>query len=163
MRCVFSCYSNCTLKSAIYSFTAELTLRTSLRTRFNYDFSSLFRRIHHDWICRIQNHHIFFFLRNSNYEFRVSVTIGVLCQTTDVTLVTSVSGIQHKCDATVLVPLACPFYDTSTSDTWNANYAFNTNLMYKLSFIHIMLQFLYMFRAINAHLQEVILYTCSLW
>jgi hypothetical protein len=53
----------------------------------------------------------------SNYEFRVSVTIGLLCQTTDVTLVTSVSGIQHKCDATVLVPPASPFYDTSTSDT----------------------------------------------
>ena len=31
-----------------------------------------------------------FFLWNSNYEFRVSVTIGLLCQTTDVTLVTSV-------------------------------------------------------------------------
>jgi hypothetical protein len=45
----------------------------------------------------------------------------------------------------------------------SCNYALNTNLMHKLSFIRILLQFLYMFRAINAHLQEVILYTCSPW
>jgi hypothetical protein len=43
------------------------------------------------------------------------------------------------------------------------NYVLNTNVMHKLLFIHIMLKFLYMFRAINVHLQEVVLYTCSLW
>ena len=87
---------------------------------FNYDFSSLFRRIHHYWICRIQNHHIFFFLRNSNYEFRVSFTIGVLCQTTNVTLMTSVCGIQHKCGSTVLIIPSSPVYNTSISNTWNS-------------------------------------------
>jgi hypothetical protein len=60
-----------------------------------------------------------FFFRNSNDEFCVSVTIGLLCQTTDETLVT-ISGIQHQCDATDQVPPASPLNDTSTSDAWNA-------------------------------------------
>jgi hypothetical protein len=57
-------------------------------------------------------------------------------------------------------------HDTKGISNWNINeltHPLNNNLMHKLSFIHIILQFLYMFRAINAHLQEVTFYKCSLW
>jgi hypothetical protein len=40
-------------------------------------------------------------------------------------------------------------------NNYKNNCALNTNLMHKLSFIHMMLQFPYVFRPINAHLQEV--------
>jgi len=42
------------------------------------------------------------------------------------------------------------------------DYILITNLMHRLLFICKLL-FLYMFRAINAHLQEDTLYTCSIW
>jgi len=42
------------------------------------------------------------------------------------------------------------------------NYILITNLMHRLFFIYKIL-FLYMFRAINAHLQDDTLYTCSIW
>jgi len=42
-------------------------------------------------------------------------------------------------------------------------YILITNLMHKLLFIHKMLCPSTCFQAINAHLQEVTLYTCSIW
>jgi hypothetical protein len=80
----------------------------------NYDFGSLFRRLHRNRICS-NSKSPQFFLRNSNYEFRVSVTIGLLCPTTDEALVT-IRGIQRHCDVTDLVSPVSPLNDTSTSD-----------------------------------------------
>ena len=120
MWCMFRCYSDCTLKSTIYSFTAVLILHTSLRTILimtSVLSSDAYTIIE---FVEFKITTFFFFLRNSNYEFRVSFTIGVLCQTTNVTLMTSVCGIQHKCGSTVLIIPSSPVYNTSISNTWNS-------------------------------------------
>jgi hypothetical protein len=48
-------------------------------------------------------------------------------------------------------------------DRHSLNYTLITNLMHKINIYSYNITFLYMFRVINAHLQEATLYTCSIW